>query len=500
VSIDPRTPVIAAVGQSLHRPSSSGAIVEPIDLMVGALEQAATSSGGGRALLESIDRLSSIASFVWHTTNPSLLVTERLGLSVDDLVLTATGGATPEKLVADACAAISAGEREVVAFVGAEAMASKAAAKKDPWLGTGRFFVQDPETTPAPRAFGVDALPLTELEMARGVLQPVSIYPLFENARRQPLGIDLATQRQGLGDLWAGFADVAASNPYAWITDAPDATTILTPTTANRMIAEPYTKMMVANITVDQGAAVIVTSLEKARQLGISDDLLVFPWCHTRGDDPWYVSDRPDLGRSPALELIAAEILALGGVGIDDIAHIDLYSCFPVAVELAAEALGLDPLRPGRQLTLTGGLTFAGGPGNNYVTHSLATMVETLQADPGALGLVSGLSYFATNHAMGIYSTTPPRVPYRATSVQEALDVLPTQPVADHLEGSLVVETFTIAHDRQGPSLGTFAVRDTSGTRSWATIADRSALDDLSGTDLVGRACTMAPDGALSLR
>lgn len=466
--------------------------------MIGALEEAATTSGAGRSLLESIDRLSSIASFVWHTTNPSLLVAERLGLDLDDLVLTATGGATPEKLVADACAAIAAGERDVVAFVGAEAMASKAAAKKNPSLGADRFFVQDPTTTPPPRAFGIDAMPLTDLEMARGVIAPVSIYPLFENARRTRLGLDLETHRERLGALWASFADVATSNPFAWITDSPDASTIVTPTESNRMIAEPYTKLMVANITVDQGAAVIVTSLERARSLGINDDQLVFPWCHTRGDDPWFVSDRPDLGRSPALEAIATELFALGGVGIDDIEHIDLYSCFPVAVELAAEALGLDPLHPGRSLTVTGGLTFAGGPGNNYVSHSLAAMVATLRRDPGSLGLVSGLSYFATNHAIGLYSTTPPARPYRATSVQPALDALATQPVADSLEGDLWVETFTIAHDRDGPSLGTFAVRDLHGTRSWATVSGRAELEDLSGTDLIGAACTMAADGSLS--
>jgi acetyl-CoA C-acetyltransferase len=474
-------------------------VVEPLDLMVAALEAAAESSGAGRRLLESIDRLSSIASFVWRTTNPSLLVADRLGINVDDLVLTATGGATPEKLVADACAAIATGQRDVVAFVGAEAMASKAAAKRDPNLGDGRFMMQDPATTPVPASFGSDAMPLTELEIARGVLAPVSIYPLFENARRSRLGIDLSTQVEDIGALWAGFAEVAATNPYAWLRHAPSAATITTPTTTNRMIAEPYTKMLVANLTVDQGAAVIVTSLERARALGIPDDHLVFPWCHARGDDPWFVSDRPDLGISPALHAVAREVLDLGGVGLDDLGHIDLYSCFPVAVEMAAEALGLDPRNPGRPLSVTGGLTFGGGPGNNYVTHSLATMVEVLRSDPGSIGLVSGLSYFATNHAMGLYSTTPPPTPYRASSVQAQLDLRPTQATVVALEGTLTVETYTIAHDRSGPTLATFAVRDVAGSRSWATIDAPDILVELSGTDLIGASGTMTPDGAFSL-
>ncbi len=507
MAIDPRTPVIVGVGQSINRPASPVALVEPLDLMVDALERAAADASGsaggqvgapGRRLLEQLDRLTSVVSFTWRTANPSQLVADRLGLDVPDLALSATGGAMPQKLVADAAAAILAGDIEVAAIVGSEAMYSKGAGKKDPSLGATPWTTQ--VDVPEARRFGADFMPLTELEMARGVLQPISIYPLFENALRADAGRGLEEHRAALGSLWSSFSRVAATNPYAWITEPHDGEEITIPSTTNRMIAEPYTKLMVANLPVDQGAALIICSMAAAVSAGVSRDAMIFPIAHAQGDDPHFISDRPDLGRSPAIELVGSTVFDLAESSIDEVAHVDLYSCFPVAVELGANALRLPLDDPSRPLTVTGGLTFGGGPGNNYVTHSIATMVERLRANPGDLGLVTGLSYFATCHAAGLYSSEPPRRPFAARDVQGQLDALPTQAVEATLDGPITVETFTIAHDRDaGPNLATLAVRDARGVRSWGTISDPGRLTELTGTDLRGRTGTLDQDGIVTL-
>ena len=504
MAIDPRTPVIVGVGQSIHRPSTPPTLVEPLDLMVDALELAANDAvtggrGTARALLESIERLTSVVSFTWRTANPSLLVADRLGLAIDDLALSATGGAMPQKLVADAARSIQAGEIEVAAIVGSEAMYSKGLAAKNADLDGSSWTVQG-DDAPKARRFGADFMPLTELEMARGVLQPVSIYPLFENALRAKEGRSPAPHLQRVGDLWASFSEVAASNPMAWITEPASAETIITPSPANRMIAEPYTKLMVANLPVDQGAAIIVTSFEAALAAGVSRDQMVFPWSHAQGDDPHFISDRPDLGRSPAIERCGEAALRLASTSIDEVAHVDLYSCFPVAVELGAAALGLPLDDDRRPLSVTGGLTFGGGPGNNYVSHAIATMTQRLRAHPGDRGLITGLSYFATCHAVALYSTEPPSSPFEAVDLQSELDQLPIQPVDAQMEGQVVVETFTITHDRhQGPSTVIAAVRNSSGARSWGTITDPAIAAQLSGHDLCGWSATLDPEGVLHL-
>ena len=83
-----------------------------------------------------------------------------------------------------------------------------------------------------------------------------------------------------------------------------------------------------------------------------------------------------------AFELGGRRALEMAGLTIDDVAIVDLYSCFPSAVQLGAQSLGLDI---NRQLTRTGGLSFAGGPWNNYVMHSISTVVALSGAASGEM-------------------------------------------------------------------------------------------------------------------
>ena len=244
--------------------------------------------------------------------------------------------------------------------------------------------------------------------MNRGVLLPVHAYPLFENALRAANGWSLDEHAARIGALWSRFSEVAAGNPNAWIRAARTAHEIVTPSPRNRMISFPYTKLCTANMQVDQGAGYIVCSVEAARAAGVPEDRWVFPLSGADGNDHWYISNRAELHRSPAIRLAGQAALERAGLGVDDVALVDLYSCFPAVVQMAARELGLPLDDPDRPLTLTGGLTFGGGPGNNYTSHGIAQAVRGLRAAPGSTALVTGLGWYATKHSVGVYASRPP--------------------------------------------------------------------------------------------
>ena len=214
---------------------------------------------------------------------------------------------------------------------------------------------------------GSDRPPLTELEAARGLDRPLRVFPLFENALRAECGESIDEHQARVADLWARFSTVAAANPYAWTRQPRSAQEIRTPGVSNRMVSFPYPKLMNANDRVDQGAALILCSVGAARPAGVPESQWVFPVSGADAHDHWFLSHRHDLRSSPAIAEIGRRAFEMAGIGIDDVAHVDLYSCFPCAVQMAARELGLALDDPSRSLTVTGGLGFAGGPGNNYV-------------------------------------------------------------------------------------------------------------------------------------
>jgi len=519
VTLDPRTPVVVGVGQ-VHTPADAGLDPterpEPLDLMVAALRAAAEDCDGaapggaapsGDALLRRADSVRVVASLGWHPANPALLVAARLGRAERDLpaelVLTSAGGNSPQALMHDACRAVSRGERDVVLVTGAEAMYARALARRRPGRGRLEWAGQD-EGTPAPTPFGTDKAPATEIEMQRGVSLPVQTYPLFENALRAAHGWTLEQHAARIGALWSRFSEVAAGNPHAWIRTPRTAAEIVTPGPTNRWVSFPYPKLCTANMQVDQGAGYIVCSAEAARSAGVPEERWVFPLAGADGNDHWFVSERPELHRSPAIALAGAAALELAGLGIDDVAWIDLYSCFPVVVQMAAAELGLSLEDPARPLTLTGGLTFGGGPGNNYTSHGIAQAVGALRGAPGTAALVSGLGWYATKHAIGIYASRPPahrgREPFAWRDVQPQVDALPRCPVDAEATGPVRVETYTVTFDRDGrPERGILTCRTPEGTRAWANITGPDDLEQLCAEEGIGRTGTLAADGTLAL-
>jgi acetyl-CoA C-acetyltransferase len=281
---------------------------------------------------------------------------------------------------------------------------------------------------------------------------------------------------------------VAAANEHAWFPTARTAGEIITPAPDNRMVGYPYTKYMVAVMDVDMAAALVVATHERADALGIPADRRVYLRGWSYATDPVLVAAHPDMSASPAMKFASAQTLAAAGAGIDDVAYIDLYSCFASSLHFACDALGIAPTDP-RGLTVTGGLPYHGGPASGYLTHSIAAIVERLRADPGALGLVSGVGMHMTKHVYGCYSTTPSRahVPPAAPAPAE------TAVVAQY-DGDVRVSAYSVVHGRDGTSEWALLVCDLpDGTRTYAQLRDPDACARAEQQELVGTTVRIEP-------
>jgi len=511
-SPDPeRTPVVIASGQSIERTE----LVTPVDLMERACEAALADAP---ALRTAIGRISVVNVITPAGPAPATELATRIGAGPARCEVSTIGGSTPQWLVNRAASEIADGSLAVTLIAGAEAIRSYRDRRSE---GLPRH----PGATDLPPdpVVGDDLPGAGPAESAIGLQLPVHVYALIESAVAARAGRNGADHRRAMGTLLAPFSRVAADNRYAWFPQARTAAAIATPAPDNRIVSEPYTKLMTAFLGSDQGAALIVCSLAAARQAGVADRA-VFIWSGAEAADVRFPTARPDLGRSPGIETAGRAALAAasaaagssGAVGLDDIGVLDIYSCFPSAVELAAAALGL-ATDDERGLTVTGGLPYFGGPGNNYTTHGIATVTDILRGSsdgPGSstdhggpgvrLGLTTGLSWFVTKHAVGIYGTQPPPAGFHrgdTTADQTVIDdsALEIALEVDQPTVATVVGA-TVARDRDGqPQSAPLVATLPDGRRMALAAADQEVLDSIDGIDvpaLVGEPVVVQPGAA----
>lgn len=492
MSIDPRTPVIVAVGQSEQRPTDPATALEPIDLLAASV-RLADASLGAAALATRADTIAVVEFMSAQYPDPGRALARRIGADPARTVTTTIGGNTPQMLVHHFGREIQSGAADIVIIGGVETVYSRARARKvvpavD--LAWGAADVDDPT---CPVVLGDDRPGTNDYENAHGVIAPTSMYPLFETAIRHAEGRTIEEHRRAVGAIWEHFAAVAAQNPHAWTPQAYTADEITLASADNRMVTFPYTKRMCANIQVDQAAALVLCSYEAATAAGVPADLMVFPWSGAEATDHFFVTERWSIADSPAIAAAVSGALGAAGVALDDVARFDLYSCFPSAVQLALRATGLaGPATDPRPISVTGGLGFAGGPGNAFVVRSIAAMVEACRVDPGSLGLVTALGWYATKHAAGLYSTAPN--PTRPTFVpkaetQPAIDALPSRVAAGEYSGEAEIEATSIMMDRDGaPALGIVSLITPDGRRALANSTDRDLLVAMTTEAWEGRA------------
>ncbi|MEO1055625.1 MAG: acetyl-CoA acetyltransferase [Actinomycetota bacterium] len=491
--LDPRTPVIIGVGQFTHRAATLDEAFEPAALIEFAVRAAAEDAGldGPPAA----DVLRVVCQYSWRYGNLPRFVAARLGLE-PRLQYTTEGGNTPQTLLNTTAAEIQQGDLDIAILTGGEAFRTRMRARKE---GVELPWPKSPADD-APELIGGDLTIVNEAERSLGLWMPVQVYPMFESALRAASGRDIEEHQAYLGGLWSGLSAVAAANPHAWQRTARAAEEITTVGPSNRMIGLPYPKLMNSNNDVDMAAAVIVCSVDAATRLGVPRDRWVFPLAGADCREHVAISVRDRLDRTPAIEVGGRAALDLAGLGIDDVSLIDLYSCFPSAVQLGASSLGIDVSDPSRPWSRTGGLTFAGGPWHNYVMHAIATMVRELREHPGENGLVWGNGGLVTKHSFGVYGTAPPAGGFRHVNPQPEIDRLPTRELADadDAAGPAVIESYTVMHGRDGTPEQAFATcRLADDRRALASSQRDETMAALADGEWVGRTVTLDADRVL---
>ncbi|MEZ5549856.1 MAG: acetyl-CoA acetyltransferase [Pseudomonadales bacterium] len=474
-------PVLVGVAQLDQRCDDPLAAREPLTLMIDALRAAAEDAHCPE--LPSAASSIRVVRGIWPYKNPAKVIGAALGNSSAENCLTPFGGNFVQTALNQAALDIQAGRHDIVLITGAECGNTQARARRAGLDLRSALNWQEAPGRPD-RMLGEDLVMAHARELALGIRMPIQVYPMFENALRHHLGESLDTHLKRVSELWAGFSAVAAQNPHAWIREACSAEEIRTLSERNRPVSFPYPKLMNSNSNVDQAAALILCSESRATTLGIPRDKWIYPWSGSDAHDHYFVSNRDNFYSSPAIRLAGARALELAGVEVSGLDLVDVYSCFPVAVQVAAREIGLDQQKP---LTVTGGLTFAGGPLNNYVMHSIATMAELLRAAPSKKGLITANGGYLTKHAFGVYSCDRPEKPFAHANVQAEVDATPRREVVDTHAGSAEVESYTVMFGASGPQIGHISALLPDGRRAWANCTDQETLQAMTVEEFCGR-------------
>jgi acetyl-CoA C-acetyltransferase len=472
-----RIPVVAAVAHAIERDD----VVTTEDLVERAARAALEEAPRLAARIERVSVVSTV--FSPSVSDAASVLARRLGISATTNEVTTAGGNTPQWLVTRAAEDISHGRLSATLIAGAESTRSARA------TGEQRGLIQrrkdDAQHADPVVGTSLDGV-LSAAEIQVRLFLPAHVYPLFESALAARDGRSFADQREFLGALLAPFTEVAARHPFAWFPNAMTPEEIAAPGDRNRITAEPYTKRMNAFPNVDLGAALVVCSLAEARRAGIAARV-VFVWSGADCADVLAPSARPDLAASPGIRAAGTRALEAAGLSLDDIDLFDFYSCFPSAVQLGAEAIGLRLDDP-RGLTVTGGLPYFGGPGNNYPTHSIATVVSMLRERPGR-ALVTGLGGFITKHAVGIYGTQPPPGGFRrgdTASDQQVINDSALELAITDPDGEATVDASTVVYTADGDVDVVPVVARLDDGRRVTAVASESDLASLEGMSLVG--------------
>ncbi len=495
MTIGPRTPVVVGVGQSAERIDDTDYRgLSPVELAAIAARAALDDAGADAALIApAIDTVVATRQFENSIPNaPAPLgksdnfprsVTRRIGADPPRAVLDKVGGQGPQALVTEFAAAIWAGDADVVLLCGSDATST-----------TRHFADRDdrPDFTESvggqldDRGFGLDEF-VDRYMVIHGLTGAPVQYGLLENARRARLGVSPADYLQLMGELFAPFTKVAAKNPFSASPVERSVDDLVTISTTNRMICDPYPRLLVARDQVNQGAAALLMSVEAACRHGIPEEHWVYLHGHADMREQLLL-ERPDLSCSPTAVTAVTEALAVAGIGLDDVAALDLYSCFPIPVFNICDAFGLSANDP-RGLTLTGGLPFFGGAGNNYSMHAIAEAVAAARRDPGRFVLVGANGGMMSKYSVGVYSAVPPAPtgwrPDRSRQLQDEADRVPRVAVTERADGPASIETYSVRYDwptRTGIVVGRLA----DGSRFLATSEDDDLVALLSEGEPIG--------------
>ncbi len=492
MTLDPHTPVVVGVGQAAERIDDPDyRAMSPVELAAAAARAALVDCGANvESVAAAVDTVAGVRQFeisgplatapLGRSNNYPRSVANRLGANPARAILEIVGGQGPQHLISELAAEIAAGRSNVSLIFGSDATSTLRRFAK---AGNKPDFTETVDGDLEDRGTGIEKL-ISRYTVIHGLTSAPIQYGLLENARRAGTGLGPAEYGRQMGELFAPFTKIAASNPFAAAPVERTVDELITVTEGNRMISEPYPRLLVARDQVNQGAAALLISVDAARRLGVPEEKWVYLHGHADLEEQALLQ-RPDLGHAPSAVLAVREALDMAGIGIDDVATFDLYSCFPVPVFNVCDGMGVAPDDP-RGLTLTGGLPFFGGAGNNYSMHAVAETVAQMRSAPGRFGLVGANGGIMSKYSVGVYSTTPVGwKPDRSAELQAQVGTWPTQPVTENAQGAGTVETYTVRRDDGRPT-GIVIGRLDDGSRFLSTTEDHELIALLVDGDPLG--------------
>lgn len=497
-------PVIIGVGEICEQlPEKLETASSVLDLMVAAATAALHDAGAGAALLEKLDALAVVRTFADSTplypnpfgkvSNYPRAVARKLGAAPTSAVYSTAGGNCPQQLVTEYSTRIADGELNAVLLIGGEALATTKQAIR---TGVSLDWSDHTDGQLEDRGLGLDRVVDRQMVDNRLGSGP-PMYGIFENARRHKLGKSLTDYAHSMGELFEGFSRVAAEHPKSMFPQAYSAVELATVSENNPLVASPYSRHLVAKDGVNQSAAVLLTSRRFAEALGVAEGKFVYPVTGSNVTD-CHLVERPDLSRSEALHIAYDAVFRESGISPDHIQVMDVYSCFPIAVFNACEALGIDP--NGERLTVTGGLPFFGGAGNNYSMHAIVNVVARLRQTAGSYGLVGANGGALSKHSVGLYARDCPQhgfLPCDDEALQATADSAGKVPTDDHPSGKATIESYSVTYKRGEPAGAFIVARTQQGARfiAHSDPADRKTPSQIHNEDPMGKTVYVTADG-----
>ena len=515
-------PVPVLIGAAQYtQPRDAKPALDPLGLMVKAGLGAFTNAGNN-ALRSIIDTVCVVNSFSRDDASLPLALSKALGIKPEHAIYSLIGGNSPQMLVNSFARDIAAGRRRSVLLSGAEAIYSLYRHSRGKtvldWKDNVTFQHLKKNSLPA----NFDTLLRLGCEHEKDILKaagdtyyetnnaveesydlflPQFMYPFFETSLRYLSGRGVKEHQLFMGRRYECFSRVASRNPYAWRRKIYSAEEFTTATPHNRYVVYPYTMRTMANINVDQSAALIMTSEQDADALGIDHSKMIYPMGGAELNNIWHVSQRPRLYDSPAISEAARLTLRQSGLSLSDIGFFDLYSCFPSAVEISRQAIGIPEDDP-RDLTVTGGLACFGGPGNNYTMHAIVSAIARIRHDRRLKAMITANGWYNSKHAIGVYGAEPPDHPWEDrddSAIQKAIDAESLPEPVIQAEGLLTIEAYMIRYDQEGHlDRATIIGRLRDNRRALAEVrADTGDLRKLERIELVGKTGEVRYDAAL---
>jgi acetyl-CoA C-acetyltransferase len=481
--MNPNTPVLVAAAAVQQREEVAGAGLEAYQLMVAALEKAAAEAQAPQ-LLTRAQRIE-VPKGMWNYTDPARLVADAIGASKATTVL-ADIGILQQASINRACNAIASGELEVAIVTGAEA---KYRALRGQIEGV-EISETSQENAEADITLRPDAELWSEVESAAGLGMPVGFYAIMDSALRHAQGLSVGEHRDEMARTYAQFSEIAASNPDAWVGEALTADYIREGSAKNKMLAYPYTKLHNSQWNVDQAAALIFCSVAVAQEMGIDRKHWIFPLAGTESNAMSVMSARRELNRNFGFKVAGEKALSLAGKQPEDIDLMELYSCFPQAVRVQLQELNLPKNRP---LSVTGAMTFGGGPLNNFVFQATVKMAQLLRANPGQTGLVTCVSGMNTKQGCALYSSEPNAEGWQFADVTEDVSAATELcEVVAEFEGGATIAGYTVLYQGDQPWRAV-AVCDLPGGKRTAAYCEQAVIiDALLKGEYVGRTIAIA--------